>query len=163
MWIYRAVMLVLASPFALAALAEALFDYRHADWPEVPGMAHVRYAPVRRWNPPPIRPSPSRSGPVLESRFDMDVRYVVDGRPYWHWRSGLRELPEDPTAIPVFHDPANPARATLDDPRIYSSRLVAIIAAAFLILSLLPRRIVDRLPLTVRFDSDEQRPDGSAR
>jgi hypothetical protein len=47
-----------------------------------------------------------------------------------HRRSGLRELPKDPAAIPVFHDPANPAGATLVDPRFYSSRLVAIIAAA---------------------------------
>jgi hypothetical protein len=51
------------SPCALAALAEAVFNYRHADWPEVIGRAYVRYAPVKRWNPPPIRPSPSRSGP----------------------------------------------------------------------------------------------------
>jgi hypothetical protein len=129
-------MLLFASPFALAAVGEAISDYRHADWPEVTGrVTDVRYAPVKRWSPP---------------RFEMAVRYEVNGRPYWHRHTGRWELPED-IAVPVFHHPDDPRRATFSNPRVYSSRLVATIAAGFLILLLLPRRIVDRLSPTPRF------------
>lgn len=150
MWIYRGFMLLFASPFALAAVGEAISDYRHSDWPEVTGtVTDVRYAPVKRWSPPPIT---STSGPSREPRFEMAVRYEVDGRPYCLRYTGRWELPED-ISVPVFHHPDDPRRATLSNPRVYSSRLVATIAAGFLILLLLPRRIVDRLTPPPRFDS----------
>lgn len=148
MWIYRGIMLLIAGFFALAAVGEAVSDHRHAGWVEVPGDA-VDTERVRLFagggRNRSARPSPQGVGAV--SRYNVTVRYEVDGRFYRHRRTNLwRRLPEsDP--VPVFHHPDDPNRATLSDPRVYSSWGIAGVMAVFLLLSLLPRRVVDRLTL----------------
>lgn len=160
MWIYRGLMLLIVGFFALAALGEAVSDYRHAEWVEVRGdvvdteRVRLFYGSGRN-----RAARPSSPGPGLVSRYDVTVRYEVDGRFYQYQRANLRTPLPETVPVPVFHDPDDPSRATLSDPRVYSSRGITIVATVFLLLALLPRRIVDRLTLMLL----GERPDDSSQ